>query len=77
MRRREGALSTGEISFREESGQWVVEEVNNQSTGYRPDVISWLAVVDALERIGMRHLSGFAHKVVFRCRRPCRSKTSS
>ncbi|MEU0040036.1 MULTISPECIES: hypothetical protein [unclassified Streptomyces] len=68
----EEVLSAGEMSFREESGRWAVEEVSNQSTGYCPDVISWPAVAEALDRIGIRHPSGFTHEVVFRRCRPCR-----
>ncbi|MGW1554352.1 hypothetical protein [Streptomyces sp. NPDC002346] len=59
-------LSAGEMSFRHESGQWVVAEVSNQSTGYCPDVSSWPAVADALDSAGIEHPSGFTHEVVFR-----------
>ncbi|MFJ7911387.1 hypothetical protein [Kitasatospora sp. NPDC096204] len=68
----EEVLSAGELSFREESGRWAVEEVSNQSTGYCPDVISWPVVAEALERIGVYHPSGFTHEVVFRRCRSCR-----
>ncbi|GGK27589.1 hypothetical protein GCM10011583_69480 [Streptomyces camponoticapitis] len=60
------------MSFREESGQWVVGEVSNQSTGYCPDIGSWPAVAEALDRIGIRRPSGFTHEVVFRRCRSCR-----
>jgi len=59
-------LSAGELSFRDESGQWVVAEVSNQSTGYCPDVSSWPAVAGALDSAGIKHPSGFTHEVVFR-----------
>lgn len=59
-------LSAGEMSFREECGRWVVDEVSNQSTGYCPDVGSWLAVSDALDRAGITHRPGFTQEVVFR-----------
>lgn len=59
-------LSAGEMSFREESGRWMVDEVSNQSTGYCPDVGSWSAVADALDRAGFAHPGGFTHGVVFR-----------
>ncbi|MFF4038144.1 hypothetical protein [Streptomyces sp. NPDC001816] len=59
-------LSAGEMSFREESGRWVVDEVSNLSTGYCPDVGSWPAVAAALGRAGLPHPGGFTHGVVFR-----------
>ncbi|MET7986933.1 hypothetical protein [Streptomyces sp. NPDC005281] len=62
----EAVLSAGEVSFREESGQWVVDEVSNQSTGYCPDVDSWPAVAGALARAGFERPRGFTHQVVFR-----------
>ncbi|GHG31093.1 hypothetical protein [Streptomyces zaomyceticus] len=65
-------LSAGEMSFREESGRWVVDEVTNQSTGYCPDIGSWPAVAEALDRIGIHRPSGFTHEVVFRRCRSCR-----
>ncbi|MFD8726133.1 hypothetical protein ACFV2H_51580 [Streptomyces sp. NPDC059629] len=68
----EEVLSAGEMSFREESGRWAVEEVSNQSTGYCPDVTSWSAVAEALDRIGIARPSGFTHEVVFRRCRSCR-----
>lgn len=68
----EVVLGAGEISFREESGQWTVDEVSNQSSGYCPDVSSWGAVAEALELAGIGHPSGFTHEVVFRRCRSCR-----
>lgn len=65
-------LSAGEMSFRRESGWWVVEEVSNQSTGYCPDISSWPAVAKALDRIGIHRPHGFTHKVVFRRCHSCR-----
>ncbi|MET9517992.1 hypothetical protein [Streptomyces sp. NPDC002994] len=59
-------LAAGEMSFREESGRWVVDVVSNQSTGYCPDGSSWSAVADALDAVGIEHPSGFTHEVVFR-----------
>ncbi|WP_406497643.1 hypothetical protein OG936_25205 [Streptomyces sp. NBC_00846] len=59
-------LSAGEVSFREESGRWAVDEVSNQSTGYCPDASSWPAVADALDRAGIVRPLGFTHEVVFR-----------
>ncbi|MEU4266193.1 hypothetical protein ACYCCF_29930 [Streptomyces argenteolus] len=62
----ESVLGAGEMSFRTQSGRWVVEEVSNQSTGYCPDVRSWPAVADALDRAGIARPSGFTHEVIFR-----------
>lgn len=58
--------SAGEMSFAQNSRQWVVSEVSNQSTGYCPDISSWPAVADALGRAGLQGPSGFTHEVVFR-----------
>ncbi|MGW9303529.1 hypothetical protein ACWHA3_22270 [Streptomyces cyaneofuscatus] len=63
-------LSAGEMSFREESGRWAVEEVSNQSTGYCPDISSWPAVAEALDLIGMHRPP--THEVVFRRCHSCR-----
>ncbi|MCM1967851.1 MULTISPECIES: hypothetical protein [unclassified Streptomyces] len=59
-------LGAGEMRFREESGQWVVAETSNQSTGYCPDTSSWAAVAKALDAAGIEHPPGFTHEVVFR-----------
>lgn len=59
-------LSAGEMGFRREAGRWVVEGVSNQSTGYCPDISSWPAVSEALDRIGLDRPTGFTHAVVFR-----------
>ncbi|WP_433175351.1 hypothetical protein [Actinoallomurus sp. CA-150999] len=59
-------LGAGEVTFRRERGCWVVDEISNQSTGYCPDVTSWSAARDALERAGLDHPGGFTHPVVFR-----------
>lgn len=67
----ESVLGAGEMSFRMRSGKWVVEEVSNQSTGYCPDIDSWPAVADALDRAGIARPSGFTHEVVFRCCPSC------
>ncbi|MEU5036262.1 hypothetical protein AB0G48_19245 [Streptomyces rubiginosohelvolus] len=65
-------LSASEMSFREESGWWVVEEVSNQSTGYCPDISSWPAVSKALDLIGIHRPPGFTHEVTFRRCHFCR-----
>ncbi|TCO61994.1 hypothetical protein EV192_102131 [Actinocrispum wychmicini] len=59
-------LCAGEMSFCREAGRWRVGEVSNQSTGYCPDVTSWPAVAEALDRAGIRRPAGFTHEVVFR-----------
>ncbi|WP_030303907.1 hypothetical protein [Streptomyces katrae] len=59
-------LGAGEMTFHEESGQWVVSEVSNQSTGYCPDISSWPAVAKALDAARIEHPSGFTHEVIFR-----------
>ncbi|MEU4085255.1 hypothetical protein [Streptomyces aureus] len=59
-------LGAGEIGFRREAEGWTVDEVSNQSTGYCPDVTSWSAVAQALDRAGLGRPSGFTHEVVFR-----------
>jgi hypothetical protein len=59
-------LSAGEMSFHEESGRLVVDEVSNQSTGYCPDSGSWPVVSAALDRAGIAHPAGFTQDVVFR-----------
>jgi hypothetical protein len=60
-------LSAGEIGFIREADHWIVGEVSNHSTGYCPDVSSWLAVAQALDRVGLGRPSSFTHEVVFRC----------
>ncbi|WP_055715465.1 hypothetical protein [Streptomyces torulosus] len=59
-------LSAGEISFTREADRWTVSEVSNQSTGYCPDVSSWVEVARALDAVELRRPSGFTHEVVFR-----------
>ncbi|MGW5280019.1 hypothetical protein ACWERI_11225 [Streptomyces collinus] len=62
----EAVLGAGEISFTCEAGRWGVGDVSNQSTGYCPDVGSWAAVAQALDRAGLSRPPGFTHEVVFR-----------
>lgn len=59
-------LAAGEIAFAPIVSGWHVVEVTNQSTGYCPDPDSWPAVVEALDRIGVRHPCDFTDKVIFR-----------
>jgi hypothetical protein len=68
----DAVLSAGEISFRAEAGRWVVDEISNQSTGYCPDVSSWPAVSEAVDRVGVAGPSGFTHEVIFRRCLSCR-----
>lgn len=61
-------LGAGEMGFRPEaeSGRWLVGEVSNQSTGYCPDVDSWPAVAEALDRAGIGRPERLTYEVVFR-----------
>ncbi len=59
-------LSAGEIGFVREAHQWTVNEVSNLSTGYCPDIASWVAVARALDAVRLRRPCGFTHEVVFR-----------
>ncbi|MER6470996.1 hypothetical protein [Streptomyces collinus] len=59
-------LSAGEISFVREADRWVVSEISNQSTGYCPDVSSWVEVARALDAVELQRPFGFTHEVVFR-----------
>jgi hypothetical protein len=59
-------LAAGEIEFTRVAGRWVVTAVSNHSTGYCPDVSSWAAVADALDRVELDHPAHFTHLVVFR-----------
>jgi hypothetical protein len=67
-------LAAGEIGFAPHDGRWVVTEISNLSTGYCPDPGSWLAVDEALERIGISHPGDFTCKVVFRQCPACRQR---
>ncbi|MEV7683445.1 hypothetical protein AB0O64_33625 [Streptomyces sp. NPDC088341] len=67
-------LSAGEIGFVREAGRWVVGEVSNHSTGYCPDVTSWSAVAQALDRAELGRPSGFTHGVVFRACPDCQER---
>lgn len=62
----EPVLSAGEISFTREAGRWAVGDVSNHSTGYCPDIESWLAVARTLDGIELGRPSYFTHEVVFR-----------
>src|SRR6185503_4526289 len=59
-------LCAGEMTFGWKSGECVVENVTNQSTGYCPDVESWDAVESALVGLSIRHPPGFDPPFVFR-----------
>jgi hypothetical protein len=48
----ERVLGAGEIGFELRSERWAVAQVNNQSTGYCPDLGSWSAVAAAIDRVG-------------------------
>ena len=59
-------LGAGEIGFEHGGDRWVVRYISNQSTGYCPDLDSWVAVAAALDRIGLAHPAGFTQQVIFR-----------
>jgi hypothetical protein len=59
-------LAAGEIQFEPDAGEWIVNEISNQSTGYCPNLNSWSAVEGALDRAGVGHPDNFTHPVVFR-----------
>ncbi|MFI6518003.1 hypothetical protein ACIBF1_20775 [Spirillospora sp. NPDC050679] len=65
-------LSAGEITFTRDDRRWTVGEVSNQSTGYCPDLPSWTAVEDALDRAGIEHPGRYTHPIVFRRCPRCR-----
>lgn len=68
-------LSAGEIAFVRAANRWVVSEVSSHSTGYCPDVSSWPAVAEALDRVALARPSGFTHEVVFRRCPQCQERT--
>ncbi|MFI8451275.1 hypothetical protein [Streptomyces erythrochromogenes] len=43
-----------------------MSEISNLSTGYGPDVLSWLSVAHALDLAGIQRPDGFTHAVIFR-----------
>ena len=65
--------AAGEIGFERDgdgsSGEgdgWMVGFVSNQSTGYCPDLDSWVAVAATLDGIGRARPPGFTRQVIFR-----------
>lgn len=69
--RGQDVLGAGEIQFEHDASGWTVTEISNQSTGYCPDMDSWPAVADALDRAGLRHPDGFTEPIVFRACTNC------
>lgn len=59
-------MGAGEIGFELRPEGWAVVQVSNQSTGYCPDLESWRAVANAVDRVGLAHPAGFTQEVVFR-----------
>ncbi len=59
-------LSAGEISFARSGQDWSVTAATNQSTGFCPEVSSWLAVAAACERAGLAHPGRFTTAFEFR-----------
>jgi hypothetical protein len=64
-------LGAGEIQLETAASGWTVAEISNQSTGYCPDLDSWVAVAAALDRAGLPHPDGFTQPVVFRACSTC------
>ncbi|MFD8983337.1 hypothetical protein [Streptomyces sp. NPDC059564] len=62
----EPVLSAGEVTFTQDLHGWTVDEVSNQSTGYCPDISSWVAVSHALDLAGIGHPGQFTQAIVFR-----------
>jgi hypothetical protein len=59
-------LAAGEIQFTQHEGQWLAEEISNQSTGYCPDIECWSAVSATLDRLDVYHPGHFTRPIVFR-----------
>jgi len=59
-------LSAGEMFFLVAAEQVEVIEVSNQSTCFCPEPESWLAVADALDRVGIPHPVRFTTEITFR-----------
>jgi hypothetical protein len=59
-------LAAGEVAFALTGDVWSVRDATNQSTGYCPDLDSWPAVADALNRAGIGCLDDYTDPVVFR-----------
>lgn len=70
----DAVLSAGEITFSRDGGRWLVVEISNQSTGYCPDIPSWVAVEAALDRADIHHPGCFTHPIVFRLCLRCRER---
>ncbi|WP_203898654.1 hypothetical protein [Virgisporangium aliadipatigenens] len=58
--------AAGEVAFGRGAGGWTVTYASNQSTGYCPDLPSWHALADALDRAGIGRPDGFTEPFVFR-----------
>jgi hypothetical protein len=60
------ALSAGEMFFQVRGVGVEVVEASNQSTGFCPEPSSWLAVAEALDKIGVPHPGRFTTEIHFR-----------
>jgi len=59
--------AAGEIWFERNSGNGVrVTLVSNYSTGFCPDLPSWVALEDVLARAGLPHPTTFTRGIIFR-----------
>jgi hypothetical protein len=59
-------LAAGELGLSPGPQGWSVTYASNQSTGYCPDVTSWVALARSLDRAGVPHGPGFTHAIVYR-----------
>lgn len=62
----ESVLSAGEIFFVCDKQEITISEISNQSTGYCPEVESWLFVAKALDLIPFSHPGKFTTEFMFR-----------
>ena len=59
-------LAAGVISFVSVEGEWEVDEITNQSTGFCPHPGCWEAVEAALDLLPVAHPGAFTHTFDFR-----------
>lgn len=62
----QAVLSAGEMTFRNDDNEIVIEQVTNLSTGYCPAPSSWSAVTQALDGIPVARPDSFDPAFVFR-----------
>jgi hypothetical protein len=62
----EPVLSAGEIFIDRDGGNLELSEITNQSTGYCPEIESWIHVESALKHLEISHPLGFTIEFIFR-----------